>query len=492
MSGTTLGTRVTFAGPRHLGSLLVAVALAFLCWPVWRTWWVEWNDAHGYFVHGPVVPVLVAVVVWLRWATWASIPKRTRPIGFLVVAAGLYLLALGQWVSLYALGSLGVILVVPGVILALYGSRALRAALPVLGFLLFLVPMPTDVIEPVSFPLQMKSAVWASDLLRWAGLHVFRRGAVIDLPHYGMIVTHECSGLKLLVSLMMFAAFLGLIHVGAWWKKAVLLLCSLPLACAVNATRIAVSGILGECISARAGDRFHDCSGIYVWLMAILGFGLVVKLLRVRIWDCASRGDETGFPSRIGDPPSAQGRHWAFVAMVVVIAVGGLLTRQVAGKGLHEAPGGSRLTPSELPVTVGAWTSEAVVYPAETYEFYIGACIASRRYRRADGTVVDVMLVATHRREQVHTPVPCYECEGGVVRGSRSAELELDGRRVPVRRLWVQRGSTGRPRGPAPVADRYRGQSAPPPPTARRAQARLPKGAAPPPPPAPRLQNERR
>jgi EpsI family protein len=268
---------------------------------------------------------------------------------------------------------------------------------------------------------------------------------VIDLPHYGMIVNQECSGLKLLVSLMMFAAFLGLIHVGAWWKKAVLLLCSLPLACAVNATRIAVSGILGECISARAGDRFHDCSGIYVWLMAILGFGLVVKVLRMQIWDGASRADETGFPARIGDPPSAQGRHWAFVAMLVVIAVGGLLTRQVAGNGLREAPGGPRLTPSDLPVTVGVWTSEAVVYPAETYDFYTGACIASRRYRRADGTAVDVMLVATHRREQVHTPVPCYECEGGVVRGSRSAELELDGRRVPVRRLWVRRGSTGRP-----------------------------------------------
>jgi EpsI family protein len=250
-----------------------------------------------------------------------------------------------------------------------------------------------------------------------------------------MIVNQECSGLKLLVSLMMFAGFLGLTHAGAWWKKAALLLYSLPLACAVNATRIAASGVLGECVSPRTGDLFHDYSGIYVWLTAILGFCVAVRVTRLQFAVVAAH-------SAARTPHGAQ-RHprAAFLVMLALLAAGGALTRAGAGKGLREVSTGLALPRGDLPTRLGAWTSQAVVFSPVTYEFYAGSHIASRRYRRTDGTVIDVMLVATHQRHQVHTPVPCYECEGGVIRASRSTELALAGRRVPVQRLWVRRGA---------------------------------------------------
>jgi exosortase/archaeosortase family protein len=95
-----------------------------------------------------------------------------------------------------------------------------------------------------------------------------------------MDVGIQCSGYKLLLGLMMFATFLASAHRAALWRKAVLVLGCVPMAAVVNASRIALNGVVGEKIGYQAGLSFHDHAGIFVWSVSFVALYMGMTLLK--------------------------------------------------------------------------------------------------------------------------------------------------------------------------------------------------------------------
>jgi exosortase len=267
-------------GARWLVPSGVAVAVLALFAPEFAGWWREWQEPDGFYTHGPVVPVLAAALIWLDWPRLKRIAPRPSLAGLILVLPALALLTMSRWSSIFFIAGFAWLMFLPGMVWMVHGAALARALLAPIGLMLFQLPMPAEVIEPISLPIQELSIAWATRYLNLALLPAERDSTLIHLPNYTMDVGIQCSGFKLLVGLLTFGAFLAAAHQGAWWRKALLVLSCIPLAAIVNAARIAVNGIVGETISFHAGYLFHEYAGIFVWSMSFVGLFLGMAVLR--------------------------------------------------------------------------------------------------------------------------------------------------------------------------------------------------------------------
>ena len=98
-----------------------------------------------------------------------------------------------------------------------------------------------------------------------------------------MAVELPCSGFKTLLSLLTFsAAFAYLVEAPAW-KRWTLFLTTAPLSLFINGLRIALIGVVGELVSTRAAQIFHDYSGFIVLILAftfLFNFARILKCER--------------------------------------------------------------------------------------------------------------------------------------------------------------------------------------------------------------------
>jgi exosortase len=258
----------------------VVIAALALFAPDLLLWWRVWRDPDSFYAHGPVVPVLAGLLIWIDWKRIASVEARPSLWGLVLVIPALLLVTFSRWTYIYFLAGFAWLLFVPGAVWLLHGWKLMRALLGPIALMFYFLPMPAEVIEPISLPIQEYSTAWATRYLNCAMLPAVRDKTLIHLPHYLMDVGIQCSGFKLLVGLMMFATFLAAAHQGVWWQKALLVVGCIPLATIVNATRIALNGVVGEKIGYQAGLTFHDNAGIFVWSMSFLSLYLGMTLLK--------------------------------------------------------------------------------------------------------------------------------------------------------------------------------------------------------------------
>ncbi len=98
------------------------------------------------------------------------------------------------------------------------------------------------------------------------------------MGNFDLFVDVPCSGFKLLLALLTFNAAFGDLVDGAPRKRLGLFLFAAPLALAVNVVRVALIGVVGDCVGPAAAHVFHDWSGV---ITLILGFTALFSLAKV-------------------------------------------------------------------------------------------------------------------------------------------------------------------------------------------------------------------
>jgi exosortase B len=267
-------TAVPSVRPFQQPWLWAALGLAALYLPSY------WDAAHGLwqtdeFGHAPLI---LAIVAWLFWqvrqpvASAPSAPRRGS--GWLLLALGLSLYALGRTAGVSSVEFASQLFIAAALLLLLKGTQALRLAWFPVFYLVFMVPLPGTLIDAITEPLKHWISIIVVDVLHWVGYPIGRTGVMITVGQYELLVADACSGLNSMFSL----AALGALFIHIMGRKsrlhtALLVLSIVPIAFAANIVRVISLVLITYHFGDAAGQGFlHGAAGIVLMLVALAAF----------------------------------------------------------------------------------------------------------------------------------------------------------------------------------------------------------------------------
>jgi exosortase len=152
------------------------------------------------------------------------------------------------------------------------GWKAFRWAAPPIAFLMFMYPLPRVIFDGLLRPLQSIATACSLYALQTLGVESYRDGNRIMLDKVQMGVVDACSGIRMLTIFLALAAAIAMISTTRpWWERLVIVLSAIPIALAVNAARITITGLLYNfnVQNEIAEMILHDAAGLIMMPMAL-------------------------------------------------------------------------------------------------------------------------------------------------------------------------------------------------------------------------------
>ena len=225
-------------------------------------------------MHGPIV---LGISLWLLHSKWAAMEQaalgqQPSKWGWPVFVLGLLLYALGrsQDILIFEIGSAIWLLV--GLALLQRGTAALKAQWFALFFMLFMVPLPSDVVDAVTMPMKMAVSFAAEHVLYWAGYPAGRSGVVLQVGQYVLLVADACAGLHTLLTLEALGLlYLNLVQRDSVFRNIGLGLLIVPISFTANVIRVVTLCLITYHWGDAAGQGFlHGFAGMVLFLSALL------------------------------------------------------------------------------------------------------------------------------------------------------------------------------------------------------------------------------
>jgi exosortase B len=268
---------------------LGAIALGFLALflPTYielsSTIWASDEQGHG--------PIILGVAFWLLYRLRDEIlalpDVENRWPGFLLLGMGLLLHGFGrsQYISILEVGSQS--LVIAGLLATFKGMAAVRLAAFPLFFLLFMVPLPGQLVAAVTTPLKSLVSYVAEFLMYHAGYPIARSGVILHVGQYQLLVADACAGLNSMFTL----EALGLLYMNLMGYKSVsrnltLAILIIPIAFFANVIRVMILILVTFHFGDEAGQGFvHDFAGMVLFMVGLIMMLIVDKGLAALYFD---------------------------------------------------------------------------------------------------------------------------------------------------------------------------------------------------------------
>ena len=272
---------------RHLlFSLLIFLSFIVFYPPVKELIGLSLHDE--LYSHIPLIPLLSGCFLWARRKLIFSHLDHSFAAGAMMIGIGGILYAIGSmriagldrndhlsWLTFSAL------LVWIGIFIVFYGFQTFkRASFPLL-FLLFIVPIPTVVMESVVQFLQKGSADAVSALFYVMGVPVTRDGFLFHFPRLTIEVAEQCSSIRSSIALLITGIVASNLFLYKWWARILLVMLIIPITILKNGIRIFVLSVWGVYVDTGIFDsNFHRKGGILFFILALFLTWVAIVLLR--------------------------------------------------------------------------------------------------------------------------------------------------------------------------------------------------------------------
>lgn len=171
---------------------VLAIGLAALYGPTYymlaQTVWATDEQGHG--------PIILAISLWLMWRKRGEyLALEVQPAtlsGSILLLVGLLLYVLGRTQQLDTFEVASQILVLAGSLLVLKGPKALRLMAFPLFFMIFMVPLPSVLVQIMTVPLKTAVSYMAEAILYHVGYPVARTGVILSVGPYQLLVADAC------------------------------------------------------------------------------------------------------------------------------------------------------------------------------------------------------------------------------------------------------------------------------------------------------------
>jgi len=231
---------------------------------------VQWWGAREEYGHGFLIPFITLFLIWQKKDQLEKIEFKKSWLGVVFVGFGLFLFYAGELSAIYTVIQYAFLVTLFGVVLSLMGIKAFKVILVPMLILVFMIPLPNFLYNNLSSELQLISSEIGVAVIRLFDISVFLEGNVIDLGVFKLQVVEACSGLNYLFPLMTLAFITAYFFTGAFWKKAVIFLSSIPITILMNSFRIGAIGVMVEYWGIEMAEGFlHDFEGWVIFMSCV-------------------------------------------------------------------------------------------------------------------------------------------------------------------------------------------------------------------------------
>lgn len=228
--------------------------------------WIHMAD----FSHGFLIPIISLYFVYERRDRLLTLTPSGRWTGLGLIVFGILLLLLGNLATEFFTTRISFLIVIGGIILFLLGKDFCKLLLFPLIFLILMFPIPSILMDRITFPMQVFASKAAAGSLYTIGIPVLREGNIIQLANTSLEVAEACSGIRSLISLLALSVVFAYFSQRAPWKRIILVISTFPIAIIANAARVAGTGILAHYYgNSIAQGFFHGFSG---WILFVVAF----------------------------------------------------------------------------------------------------------------------------------------------------------------------------------------------------------------------------
>jgi exosortase B len=261
------------AAPRYVPWWICVLGLAALYIPtivgLVQTIWNTEEQSQG--------PIVLAICVWLTWRAWPRIedPEAGQPrpvLGSILIAFALVLYLFGRSQRILSAQTLSVLFMLPGLVLMLRGAKQLRAAWFPLFFMIFLVPLPSAMVDSITQPLKLAVSSVATTILFGVGYPIARTGVILQIGQYQLLVADACAGLHTLFSLeAMGLLYLNVVRHTSLLRNVFLAILIVPISFTANVIRVMVLALITYHFGDEAGQGFlHGFAGMVLFMTALM------------------------------------------------------------------------------------------------------------------------------------------------------------------------------------------------------------------------------
>lgn len=225
-------------------------------------------------MHGPIV---LGIAIWLIYRNWSAMmaasegePTHWSGWFFFVFAVLLYALGRSQDILIFEVGS--VIWLLIGIGLLTRGVAAVKAQWFALFFMLFMVPLPSQIVDLVTLPMKMAVSYVAEVVLFWVGYPIGRNGVILQIGQYMLLVADACAGLHTLLTLEALGLlYLNLVRRDSAFRNITLAILIIPISFTANVIRVMALSLITYHFGDEAGQGFlHGFAGMVLFLSALL------------------------------------------------------------------------------------------------------------------------------------------------------------------------------------------------------------------------------
>lgn len=405
-------------------------------------------DKREEFSHGYMIPFISLFLIWQKKDILERHKFAGSWHGLWIVALGFLLFVAGDLATLYIVIQLSFLLVLFGLVLTFTGWQAFKVISIPLFILFFMIPLPSFFMQEISTSLQLISSEIGVWFIRLFDISVYLEGNVIDLGSFKLQVVDACSGLRYLFPLMTLGFIAAYFFTGAFWKKAVIFLSTIPITILMNSFRIGMIGVMVEYWGQSMAEGFlHDFEG---WVIFMACTAVVVA----EMWVLSKIGknklplrEAFGIDFPAPTPKEANihyrtlPKSYQFgVAMLIVVA----LTSFLLPERTEIIPDRQDFT--QFPFKIGDWQGKGErldqIYLKELrLDDYI---LANYVNKNNESVNLYVAYYASQKKGQsAHSPRTCIPGGGWKITGLTETPVQgvtFEGRPLMVNRTIIQKG----------------------------------------------------
>ena len=245
----------------------------------------------GEYGHGPLI---LAVSLWLMWKRWQDGARNLAPaprpkLAWPLLVLGAFLFTSGRSLQIVHFEVGSAVLMLAGCMALLGGVPLLKAMRFPLFFMVFMVPLPGFLLDPISAVMKAGVSASAEYLLHALGYTVGRSGVILHVGQYQLLVADACAGMRTLLMLEALGIlYLNVVRHTSLLRNVGLALLIVPISFSANAIRVVVLALITYHWGDEAGQGFlHGFAGMVLFVSALALTFAADSLLRV-----AQRGNK--------------------------------------------------------------------------------------------------------------------------------------------------------------------------------------------------------